>query len=511
MDKRLEQISDLLTNYSMGNFDKKVELSKKLDEIDTFIAGVNMLGEELKSTTISKNYFNNIFHAVSDLLIVLNMDGTVKMINKSASLLLNTSEDELIDLPVSRIMYSLSPQAIREMLWHASDANDTIVVRTNLLYKNKKRIDAECSINLIHNDQNQRIGYLLIARDLNKIKEHKKQLKKAEDRYKKIFDETSDAVFICDSKLQVLEMNRAGTDLLDFNSRQLHALFVDENELSAFHTQFNKYKSSKNFSAKLKGRDNKLLHCLISINKIDNEVNGFQGIIKDVSNQKELENILIKTILDTQEKERKRLAKDLHDSLGQQLSALMFYVNTLRDNEEISVNKMSEILSKSYEAISNAATELRNVCFNLMPRTLENYGLAQAVRELCSKTGLNGLLSFELHFSDDFPEYSKPIEVMLFRVIQEFINNSIKHAQADVIKITFETKGHESFLTLEDNGVGFDLQEVKNTKGMGIDNIKSRLAIYNTQVNIYSAKQKGTCFKIKIPNSPENLKHHEQQ
>lgn len=513
MDKRIQQINDLLINYSLGNFDAKVELSKKLDDIDAFISGVNMLGEELKSTTISKNYFNNIFHAVSDLLIVLNMNGTVKMINKSASQILNTSEEELLELPISRVLCGLSPRAIREILLHASEANEPITIRTDLQFKNRKAIDAECSINLIINEQNQSIGYLMIARDLDKIKEQTQKLKKAETRYKKIFQETSDTIFICDNKLQILEMNKAGSDLFDVeitDKQALHAFFIDKNELSAFNTFFRNGKNVKNFSAKLKGKNNKIIHCLISINKLDG-ASTLQGIIKDISFQKELEQIVIKTILDTQEGERKRLAKDLHDSLGQQLSALMFYINTLRDNEEIGQDKMAEILTKSYDAISNAATELRNVCFNLMPRTLENYGLQQAIRELCSKTELTGVLNFELQFSESAPEFSKAVDVILFRVIQEFINNSIKHAKASLIKITIETDEHESLIVLEDNGVGFDLSELKNAKGMGIDNIKSRLALYNAQVHIYSAKNKGTCFKIKIPNSTENIQKHEQE
>lgn len=501
MDKRLQQINELLIHYSLGNFDAKVELSQRLDDIDTFISGVNMLGEELKSTTISRNYFNNIFHSVSDILLVLNMDGSIQMVNRAAEKVLGAWENELLDVPISRIFCNLSPQAIREMLWHAGQSDETISIRAELKFKNRKFIDADCSINLIHNEQKQRIGYLVIARDLNKVKEQAKKLKKAENRYRKIFQETSDTIFICDSNFVIQEINRAGLELLgrdEVKPTHLWQYFADEREKQDFEQALKRNKSIRNFAMRLKNFENRIIDCLISINKADDGTSNYQGIIKDISHRKELENVVIKTILHTQEEERKRLAKDLHDSLGQQLSALMFYINTLRDNEGISHQKVSEILAKSYDAISNAATELRNVCFNLMPRTLENYGLEHAIRELCSKIELHGILSFKLLMEDSCPRLNKDIEITLFRIVQEFINNSIKHSRANTISIDMSHTDEQLFIRLKDNGIGFDIHAVSSSGGMGLGNIRSRLALYHGSVIINSVKGEGTTYEITI-------------
>ncbi len=501
MDKRLQQINDLLINYSMGNFDVKVQLSQRLDDIDAFISGVNMLGEELKTTTISRNYFNNIFHAVSDILLVLNLDGTIQMVNQAAELVLSATENELIDVPINRVFCGLSPQAVREMLWHAAQENETISLRSDLRYKNRKNIDADCTINLIHNDQGNRIGYLVIARDLNKAKEYAKKLKKAENRYKKIFQETSDAIFICDPSFLMQEVNRAGMELLAGSAGKSESLwhyFADEKEKQEFEAILKRGKSVRNFAMRLRNNQKRIIDCLISINKADDGSTNYQGIIKDVSHRKELENVVIKTILQTQEVERTRLAKDLHDSLGQQLSALIFYINTLRDNEGISPQKVTEILGKSYDAIFNAAAELRNVCFNLMPRTLESYGLEQAIRELCSKMELSGLLNFRLTFSSQLPRFTKDIEITLFRIIQEFINNGIKHGKANIITMDFRQESDQSIIFLSDNGIGFDMNTVEISGGMGLENVRSRLALYGGTVSIKSQFEKGTSFEIRL-------------
>jgi transcriptional regulator with PAS, ATPase and Fis domain len=85
LDERFNKINRLLSNYSLGKFDKRLPISSRMDEVDAFIAGVNMLGEELKSITISRNYFTNIFNTVSDMVFILDKKGIVENINKAVS------------------------------------------------------------------------------------------------------------------------------------------------------------------------------------------------------------------------------------------------------------------------------------------------------------------------------------------------------------------------------------------------------------------------------------------
>ena len=88
MDNRFKKLNKQLSEYSLGKFDKKLRLSLRLDEVDAFIAGVNMLGDELKDKTISRNYFNNIFNSVSDMVFVLDKQGKIQNINTSVTNLL---------------------------------------------------------------------------------------------------------------------------------------------------------------------------------------------------------------------------------------------------------------------------------------------------------------------------------------------------------------------------------------------------------------------------------------
>jgi PAS domain-containing protein len=94
-DPRYDKISELFVNYSNGNFDYRVDISERMDEIDAFISSINMLGEELKDITISREFFNNVFNSVSDLIFVLDIEGNITLANKAVKFKIGFEEDEL--------------------------------------------------------------------------------------------------------------------------------------------------------------------------------------------------------------------------------------------------------------------------------------------------------------------------------------------------------------------------------------------------------------------------------
>ena len=380
-DPRFVKINELFINYAKGNFDFKIKTSSNLDEIDAFISNINMLGEELKATTISKNYFNNIFHSVSDIIFIIKKNG------------------------------------------------------------------------------------------------------------------------------EILDLNSAGYKLLKYSPRKPNAinlfhLFQNKNELINFKNQINTIDLVLNMHIKLKDKDGKVFDCMISANKIENEgteAATYQGIIKDMTKEKEAEHLVIRTIVNTQEKERERFARDLHDSLGQQLSGINFYIETLKKNNLLSGKPESELLTKSRDAIQSAIHDLRNVCFNLMPRTLEYYGLKSAILELTDKIESAGGIKFKISIDKGFPTFIKPLEIAIFRILQEFISNSIKHGKAKEIIIKTKNDGNKLNITLKDNGIGFNYKKLNKFAGMGLQNVRSRVNAYNGEVEIESAVKKGTTYHIRLP------------
>ena len=379
MDNRFDKIRRLLTAYSLGNFDKKLAMSSRMDEVDAFISGVNMLGEELKDRTISRDYFNNIFNSVSDMVFVLDKQGKIENINKSVTHHLRYSLDFLKGRSINYLLDKLQPDwfvmVLKEMRTSGATNIET-VFRT----RDKNNIPVLISASFLIGGNNLKGGVLVTA--------------------------------------------------------------------------------------------------------------------KDISVQKKTQNIVLKAIIETEEKERMRLAKDIHDSVGQHLSAIKFYIGTSAD--AIEDPKQKSILLKANAALIDVQADMRNICFDIMPKSLERFGLVKAVEELCTKNELLNHMKITIKESSNFPRLLLQQEFALFRIVQEFISNSLKHSKADTLRIEFKCKKKLVLINLADNGIGFDLTKLRD-QGMGLNNVRSRIRPYNGDVEIISQRGKGTRYEILIP------------
>ena len=375
MDKRLKEINLRLSEYSLGKFDKRLKISPRLDETDAIINGINMLGDELKAITISRDYFNNIFNSVTDMVFIVDSKGIIADANASAE---------------GQLKYrrgSLKGRSINEL--HESNISYFESILKELKEK-KSFISGE---GILYTRTGVRIP----------VKVQASYFKRNEQKKKPPLLKANDAHF-----------------------------------------------SKKNKKPVLRGLLN--------------------------------------------EKERHRLAKDLHDSLTQQLSAIKFYVSStavLTKNP-----REKRILLKSNEGLTRVIANMRNLCFNLMPKSLEEFGLVKAVREFC-RHFVYKEVNFSIRQTNGLPDLSPELAIDLYRIIQEFITNAIKHGKANKVGIVFSYHKKVLKVLLSDNGKGFYIH--KAGTGMGLQNVQSRVKSHNGTLTLQSQIGKGTTYDISIP------------
>ncbi len=197
-----------------------------------------------------------------------------------------------------------------------------------------------------------------------------------------------------------------------------------------------------------------------------------------------------KSLMETQENERKRIAEDLHDSLGHLLS-------TAKLNLQQEKIEKSQI-NNSLELINQASDEIRNVIFNLMPATLEEEGLILALRELVKKVTNSGRVKVFLHVHNmEKFQLEKQSEFNIYRIIQEAVNNILKHANATEINIQLIGRDNHISIMIEDDGKGFNPES--NKKGRGLKNIVTRSLWLKGNINIDSMPGKGTTITTEFP------------
>ena len=203
-------------------------------------------------------------------------------------------------------------------------------------------------------------------------------------------------------------------------------------------------------------------------------------------------------ILTAEEKERKRIATDLHDGVGQLMTAAWLNLQAI-DMQHITTNKeTSQLLTKTIHLVDESCKEVRSVSHNMMPNALLKKGLVNAVREFISQINTK---STKINLQTDDLNTALPshVETVLYRVIQESVNNVIKHANATSLDISINQDNIGIDLMIEDNGKGFVMAEAMQKDGIGLQNIKSRIDYLNGIVNWSSAPDKGTLVAIHIP------------
>jgi len=208
--------------------------------------------------------------------------------------------------------------------------------------------------------------------------------------------------------------------------------------------------------------------------------------------------ILDVTVL-AQEEERQRIAKDLHDGLVQSLVAIKMGMERLGRTESLA-DHVSETVQKQTKMLDEAAVEARNLSHQMMPRSLTETGLVSAMDDMFNKTLGPTDISFNFeHFGIGDERFKKTIEVGLFRISQELINNIIKHSGAKHVDVQLvKTKAH-LVLHVEDDGRGFEVKDRAKQSGIGLSNIFSRASSVNGEVNYEKGEQKGTIANIRIP------------
>ncbi len=208
--------------------------------------------------------------------------------------------------------------------------------------------------------------------------------------------------------------------------------------------------------------------------------------------QQEKQLIATHALLEGETTERARLSKDLHDGLGGLLSVTKHKIANMKGSLIIPEDQV-EVFNSAIEMLDSSITELRRVAHNLMPESLMRYGLNSAISDFC-----NSIDMVNYHFYGVEKRLDEKLEVAAFRVVNELVNNSLKHANASKIDVQLVQDQERICLTVYDDGHGFDLKSIDRSKPGGLNNIESRVSSFNGRLDIFSTQDKGTEISVEF-------------
>lgn len=343
--------------------------------LDAVATGINILGEELEQTAISRDYFTNMYNSVSDALIITDLFGRIKDANISAYRIFNLPEN-ISGFTHLHTLLNVNSQIIPDKLELLFNDNSSYSFEMECT-SNKTTLTLACTLYKISTLNHSPQAYLLKAENITE---------------------------------------------------------------------------------------------------------------KKIQAQKELE-----ISINAQEKERLRLAYDLHDALGQEINALKMFMSSLTYIEKSSP-EFTETLASCNELIDNAVEVIRHITFNLMPKALEKGGVLIALNELAKK--ISPVCPVHYNKPDFTLNLSSKNQIMIYRIVQEFINNSLKHSKCKNINISISKTLGKVYIGLYDNGIGFDSDDI--VMGNGLLNITYRLNALKATYKMTSKINEGTSLEIAL-------------
>lgn len=221
-----------------------------------------------------------------------------------------------------------------------------------------------------------------------------------------------------------------------------------------------------------------------------------QQRINELETEKQL--TATEAVLKGEEQERTRLAKDLHDGLGGMLSGIKFSMNTMKGNF-IMTPENQQAFERSMDMLDSSIKEMRRVAHNMMPEALVKFGLDTALKDFCNEINQSGALNVNYQsIGMQDAEIDQTIAIAVYRIVQELINNTMKHASAKNSIVQLCKENNQLSVTVEDDGKGFNAEILKSSKGIGWLNIQNRVEFLKGKIDVNSAEGKGTSVLIEI-------------
>lgn len=343
-------------------------------------------------------------------------------------------------------------------------------------------------------------------RDITSRKMMENAVIESEKKFRNIFQNSIDGMLISDKNYRLLESNLAFQKFAGLSEDNLNQLFITSfihvNDLDTFKHWFQNVivSDSLNRPAEIRFFD---FHREAKFMEINSKIINYQGkeavlsILRDVTDRKELHFKIMNTIIETEDKERRRFAQDLHDGMGPLLSTIKLYTRSILTAKDHANKEIA--IEKSLETIDDAITQIKEIAFNISPSILKDFGLVVAVKSYVNK--FNDTKKVNINFQSQVNQrFSSNVEASLFRIITELVNNTVKHAHANNAVIDIRLADGNLLVNYSDDGIGFEMNSVfEKSKGQGLFNIINRTKSIGGEITIDTGINEGFNASISIP------------
>lgn len=370
-------------------------------------------------------------------------------------------------------------------------------------------VKADYEARYVHYGKN---SVLVLVHDTSEKAEAERKLRDSEVKYRTLVEKASDAIFIVDFTGKIKVVNPAGCQLAQYDEESLLHRTIFEftigEDLNRLPLQFQALAEGKTVTTerKLRRKDLSVIDVEITASRISED--RFLTFVRDITARKMIERELLSSreefrqlsnyLENIREEERVNISREIHDELGQQLTVLKMDISRL--GKELPVNEKFEQDKSEILAFTNAViSTVRKISSSLRPSLLDDVGLVPAIEWYCKdfskRTGIQ--TNFQAGIQD--LKLEEKIKTGLFRIFQESLTNIARHAGASQVQVSLDVKNQSILLLVQDNGRGFNQEEIAAKKTLGILGIRERAVMMKGDYTISSAPGKGTTTTVLVP------------
>lgn len=454
--------------------------------------------------------YKDLFEHSQDGIYFSSLDGKILEVNMAFLSITGYKQDE-IEAVKSLDLY-VDP-AVRDKFQKEILEKGTVQdFEVDLYRKDKAKITCLLTSSVFKNRGGDIIGFKGLIKDVTTLKAATSALKKSEKRFRVLFDDSPDPIFVEDLEGNILDVNSAACDLhnmlyTDLIGKNVFDL-IPERLINRAKSEFQrmvdgKLRTIESLSKTTNGQGEIPVELNISRIKYLNQ-DALLLHVRDITKRKKAEKSLLEErrkrlfeITDIQEREKKRIARGLHDGIGQMLIGAKMHTESLKrkvQGQEI----IKDVVCNIESELQNIITEVRALSRRLRPSILDDFGLIPALDQLFEQYQNASEVQLRSQLVEPLNRYGSKTEVAIYRIVQEAINNAVRHGNSSIIWVHLAENNNSIELFIRDNGEGFD--PVTKELGHGLKNMRERTESIGGQFEMNSHEGKGTQIKVLIPN-----------
>jgi PAS domain S-box-containing protein len=374
----------------------------------------------------------------------------------------------------------------------------------------------------IFDDDGEIEMFLFTLKDITERKKTQERLEESEKKYRELVEDINDAIYSVDTKGNVVYISPAIKSLLGYEPNELigkhFSDLVHPDDLQAMKKAFEPSLVGKATPAdyRILNKDGSYTWVRALSNPIKDDKNniiGIRGVVSDINERKHMEEAIQKSqdslrflagkLITAQEEERRRLAREMHDDLTQRLALLAIEAGKLEIESQKYDSSMHANLQEMKKKIIKLSKDIHDISRQIHPSILDDLGLVKAIESECAAFTQREDIQVEYE-ADNVPlSIPRSVKICIYRIIQEGLRNIAKHAGTDKAHVSLTCSDGNLFLTIRDNGIGFDTSHMQGQKGIGLRSMEERVRLIQGEFSVQSKPGEGTVIKVTAPFAEE--------